>query len=542
MKIPVVFLLSLANIVAAQSVTSAVSPQVTGCHNHDGVFMCIDANGNEGIISPAPTITPLPSSYTSCHAHGTDTFCMGQSNEVRFQMKTEDHDHESEHQTATVTATTTTNSASGQTTAVTACHFHGTTQFCINGNGDEGIVTPAPTNTQSAPAEYTGCHQHGSTTFCMNGDQEVQFLSEAAAGDNQDGDGHDHNSQTSSESSESGISCHFHAGVEHCVDANGVTIEKTCEFVSRDRNINLRVGLLFAVLAATAFAVSLPLFLNRFANVELDGIIFTIFKQFGTGVILSTSLVHLLIHSQLFFQNECLGKLSYESTATAIAMAGLFLAFLFEYTFSRLVSNRQRSLVHTHDCESDQQDSEKAVANSTAEIDSPAGHTHGPLLNPHDRVSVFLIEAGIIFHSILIGLTLSVSGDNGLIVLFIVILFHQMFEGIALGSRISGLGNNASFWEKLIMCAFYAVTTPIGMGIGIGVVSVFNGNDKSTIIAIGTIDSFSAGILLWTGIVDMLAMDWIFGPLARAGLFKTLCAMTSLVAGMILMSFLGKWT
>jgi len=539
MKTPVAFLLSWATIVAAQSVTSTVSPQVTGCHNHDGVFMCIDSDGNEGVISPAPTITPLPSSYTGCHAHGTNTFCMDQSDEVQFQVQTEDHDHED--QTATVAATTTTSANTGQTTAITACHFHGATQFCINGNGVEGIVTPAPTNTQSAPAEYTGCHNHGSNMFCMNGEEEVQFLSEDTAGGDQDEDGDSHSS-SSSESSESGISCHYHAGVEHCVDANGVTVEQTCEFVSRDRNVNLRVGLLFAILAATAFAVSLPLFLNRFANVELDGIIFTIFKQFGTGVILSTALVHLLTHSQLFFENKCLGKLSYESTATAIAMAGLFLAFLFEYTFSRLVSNRQRSLVHTHDCESDQQNSDKAVVNSAAEIDPHAGHTHGPLLNPHDKLSVFLIEAGIIFHSILIGLTLSVSGDSGLIVLFIVILFHQMFEGIALGSRISGLGNNASFWEKLIMCGCYAVTTPIGMGIGIGVLSVFNGNNKSTIIAIGTIDSLSAGILLWTGIVDMLAMDWVFGPLARAGLFKTLCAMTSLVAGMILMSFLGKWT
>lgn len=536
MTILAAILLSSATIVSA-----AISPEVTGCHKHGDNFFCMNSDGKEGAILPLPTITPFPTAYSNCHAHETKTFCMDGNKEVQFQIQLDNSNNENSAAATTVSTTvafsTTKATSAGQTTAITDCHFHGTTQFCMNGNGVEGIVTPGPTDTKAAPAQYTSCHKHDSQIFCMNGDKEVQFLSGESTSEENNESHESHSDQDAS-----GISCHFHAGVEHCVDANGVTVEQTCEFVSRDRNIGLRVGLLFAIFAATAFAVYLPLFLNRFANVKLDGIIFTIFKQFGTGVILSTALVHLLTHAQLYFQNSCLGKLKYESTATAIAMAGLFLAFVFEYTFSRLVSNRQKSLVHTHDDESDQQVAEKCVANATNEVDPHAGHSHGPLLNPQDKISVFLIEAGIIFHSILIGLTLSVSGDSGLIVLFIVILFHQMFEGVALGSRISGLGNVATFWEKALMCFCYAITTPIGMAIGLGVLSKFNGNDKSTIIAIGTIDSISAGILLWTGIVDMLAMDWVFGPLARAGLWKTLCAMTSLIAGMILMSFLGKWT
>ena len=85
------------------------------------------------------------------------------------------------------------------------------------------------------------------------------------------------------------------------------------------------------------------------------------------------------------------------------------------------------------------------------------------------------------------------------------------------------------------------VITPVGMAIGIGVLNKFNGNDPSTIIALGTLDSFSAGVLIWTGILEMWAHDWIFGHLARAPLLKTGVALISLVAGMILMSFLGKW-
>lgn len=79
------------------------------------------------------------------------------------------------------------------------------------------------------------------------------------------------------------------------------------------------------------------------------------------------------------------------------------------------------------------------------------------------------------------------------------------------------------------------------MAIGIGVLQHFNGNDKGTLIAIGTLDAFSAGILAWVGIVEMWAADWVFGGLKDAPLLRTCLAMAGLVAGLVLMSVLGKW-
>ena len=82
------------------------------------------------------------------------------------------------------------------------------------------------------------------------------------------------------------------------------------------------------------------------------------------------------------------------------------------------------------------------------------------------------------------------------------------------------------------------------MAIGIGVLDNFNGNDRSTIIVIGTLDALSAGILIWVGLVEMLAKDWLHknSELARAGVGKVLLAVFGgLLPGMILMSLLGKW-
>jgi zinc transporter 1/2/3 len=79
------------------------------------------------------------------------------------------------------------------------------------------------------------------------------------------------------------------------------------------------------------------------------------------------------------------------------------------------------------------------------------------------------------------------------------------------------------------------------MAIGIGVLSSFNGNDPSTLIAIGTLNAFSAGILLWVGLAEMWFVEWFYGPLAHAGPLKAGICFLCLVAGLVLMSFLGKW-
>lgn len=99
------------------------------------------------------------------------------------------------------------NSDNSQTTAITSCHFHGSTQFCIDGDGNEGSINPIPSNTEDAPSSYTGCHSHGDETFCLNsaGD-EFQFVAEEELS-------HGSNSsisETTSDSGSNGIEAGFY--------------------------------------------------------------------------------------------------------------------------------------------------------------------------------------------------------------------------------------------------------------------------------------------------------------------------------------------
>jgi len=117
-----------------------------------------------------------------------------------------------------------------------------------------------------------------------------------------------------------------------------------------------------------------------------------------------------------------------------------------------------------------------------------------------------------------------------------------MFEGLALGTRIAMLPTAcASLTTRLLLALAFAAITPIGMAIGIGVLNQFNGNDKQTLLAMGILDALSAGILVWVGVVEMWAADWLNGDMRTSGPVKTTFGFASLMGGIALMGLLGKW-
>ncbi|KAF4431414.1 Zinc-regulated transporter 1 [Fusarium acutatum] len=499
---------------------------LTGCHMHGPTQFCMDGSDEYQIVLEATVTKDPPTSYTDCHSHGSDTYCMNPNGgEVQVLV---------EGDTATTeTAKETAAAKNDEITAVSNCHMHETSLYCMGPSSAEYYVQTTITNTEEYPAQLTSCHSHGEETYCMSDDGEAPIL---LAADVESGDADPQQEH-----------CHFHAGVEHCVGGNSGSEEggkKDCGRKDRDYKIGIRIGMLFVVLVASAVGVFGPILMSTFVPVR-SNIVLTVLKQFGTGVIVSTAFVHLFTHASMMFGNECLGELLYEATTAAIVMAGLFISFLIEFCVQRAMRWQLTKKTETDSAYL----SPKAVAKA-------------------EMANITIMEAGIIFHSILIGITLVVAGDSFFVTLSIVIIFHQLFEGIALGTRIASLGygqmplalghshshstppptiertgtSTVPLWKKLALASGFAVVTPIGMAIGIGVLKVFNGNDPATLIAIGTLDAFSAGILIWVGLVEMWAQDWMLGgELTDAGSFTTILALFGLVCGMALMSLLGKW-
>lgn len=156
--------------------------------------------------------------------------------------------------------------------------------------------------------------------------------------------------------------------------------------------------------------------------------------------------------------------------------------------------------------------------------------------------AVFILEFGVIFHSIFIGLTLAVAGAE-FATLYVVLIFHQTFEGLGLGTRLAAVPwPRIKRWTPYFLGAGYAISTPVSIAIGLGLRESYPPNSTTTIIVNGVFDSISAGILIYTGLVELMAHEFMFSSyMQRASIKTVLFAFGSMCAGAGLMALLGKW-
>lgn len=180
-----------------------------------------------------------------------------------------------------------------------------------------------------------------------------------------------------------------------------------------------------------------------------------------------------------------------------------------------------RHLADEEDLDLDELD---PIAEESAYLNNPTsshrhthshGHSHGQTaqLNPQKLfLQCLLLEAGILFHSIFIGMAVSVATGTEFIVLLIAISFHQTFEGLALGSRISALIPSlfdASSPKPWLMALAYGTTTPIGQAIGLWMHELYDPASMTGLLTVGITNAISSGLLLFAGLVQLLSEDFL---------------------------------
>jgi zinc transporter 1/2/3 len=175
------------------------------------------------------------------------------------------------------------------------------------------------------------------------------------------------------------------------------------------------------------------------------------------------------------------------------------------------------------------------------------GHSriHGSDDDDHfaaQMTAIFILEFGVIFHSIFIGLTLAVAGSN-FIVLYIVLAFHQTFEGLGLGSRLATAHwPRKKRWLPWILGGAYGITTPLAIAIGLGIRNTFAPGSQTVSIVNGVFDAISGGILIYTGLVELMAHEFMFNPeMRRSSVRMMLFAFACMCGGAGVMAVLGRW-
>ncbi|KAI4923669.1 uncharacterized protein J4E92_007643 [Alternaria infectoria] len=158
------------------------------------------------------------------------------------------------------------------------------------------------------------------------------------------------------------------------------------------------------------------------------------------------------------------------------------------------------------------------------------------------QIGAFLVlEFGIIFHSVIIGLNLGVVGDE-FKTLYPVLVFHQSFEGLGIGARLSSISfPSDKAWMPWALCALYGLTTPLAIAVGLGVRTTYLPESKVSLMVQGVLNAVSAGFLVYSGLVELLAKDFLFDrertrDLARLGLM-----VGYVFLGAAVMALIGWW-
>lgn len=316
-----------------------------------------------------------------------------------------------------------------------------------------------------------------------------------------------------------------------------------------------------------------PVLARRSRHKFVPDWVFFVAKYFGSGVIIATAFIHLLAPANEALTNECLtGVIAAYPWPEGIALMTIFLMHFLELMTMRYANfggDHQHDASHTHAAipaaasnsssieETKGHDIEAAgPGNPNIRGDDHLGHQrqhnaegeYGSELEPRHLVpsdyaaqltAVFILEFGVIFHSIFIGLTLAVAGSE-FITLYIVLVFHQMFEGLGLGSRLAEVPWPASRrWTPYFLGLGYGLSTPIAIAIGLGVRQSFAPESKTTLLSNGIFDSISAGILIYTGLVELMAHEFMFSPYMQNGpVSRTLKAYALMTLGAGTLKFL----
>ncbi|KAL4888120.1 Zinc/iron permease [Aspergillus ambiguus] len=178
--------------------------------------------------------------------------------------------------------------------------------------------------------------------------------------------------------------------------------------------------------------------------------------------------------------------------------------------------------------------------------DDPHHQGVGKLQNPQRQLlQCLLLEAGILFHSVFIGMALSVATGTSFVVLLVAICFHQTFEGFALGSRIASLIPDLfgpSSPKPWLMSLAYGTTTPIGQAIGLVLHNLYDPASTTGLLMVGITNAISSGLLLFAGLVELLAEDFLSESsyVALRGR-RRVEACVAVAGGALLMAFVGAF-
>ena len=189
------------------------------------------------------------------------------------------------------------------------------------------------------------------------------------------------------------------------------------------------------------------------------------------------------------------------SPAHPSEMPPWFVVFYEQYVRQRLeMVNILKSVHSQQQLQLQPPPSPKGHPTTTTTTPLPSDPSPSPYLDPETGLSVdaqtyrkmslniTLLEGGILFHSVFVGMTVSITVE-GFIILLIAIMFHQMFEGLGLGSRIAAVPYPRGSLRPWLLVVAFGTTAPLGQAIGLAVRDTYDPGSAFGLIIVGVFNA-----------------------------------------------------
>jgi solute carrier family 39 (zinc transporter), member 1/2/3 len=300
----------------------------------------------------------------------------------------------------------------------------------------------------------------------------------------------------------------------------------------------IHVGAVFIILIASLVGSGAPLLAKRVPALAANPHAVVVGKHIGTGVLMALALVHLLVPALEALTNECLSTFwtsTYRSMAAVIALAAAFAMHAIDML---------APMIHAVSATMHREESVEDPPGAFCEAVSPGPcdvHAHGALLDKgaSRSISAYILEFGLSAHSVIIGITVGVAANKELSTLLPALAFHQFFEGFGLGARL--VDADLTPLLEAALAIVYSVSAPVGIAIGIGIHTSYNGNRTQTSITQGVFDSVSAGIILYISFVVMLGQEFPRDFHYSEGWTRKASLFVAMLAGAAVMAVIGTW-
>ena len=222
----------------------------------------------------------------------------------------------------------------------------------------------------------------------------------------------------------------------------------------------------------------------------------------AVGVVLSTAFVHVMLPAFHIFDDDCFPEFfkAYEGWPAVLILFGFLLTHL----------------VHLF------------TSSKSKEYEPVEG-----------KFALVTVEMGIAIHSVIIGMSLGLAGEEYFAIL-VALSIHQFFEGIAVASVVMQVEFKRAR-TGLLVAGIFVLSTPTGALIGL-MIKLFSSGSNSTLLLIrGFLDSLSAGILIYSSIVDLLGPYFMSAEYVLSSLQLKFIDFINLWLGCAIMAVLAFW-